>query len=134
MALLITDPVCFRRDENGDVKFPLELASGLEAAAIGVRVRIGLAAGEVFSDREVGIPYVPNPDAGVEARAAILGQAFDEPKARAAFRREILTTPGVTDIPTLLFAFDPSARTLSVTFVARTRWGDTPRETVELEV
>ncbi len=132
MALLVTDPVCFRRDANGDVKFPLELARGLEAAAIGVRARIALFAGECFADLEAGVPWVAN--ASVEERAAILGQAFDESKARAALRRVILTTPGVSDIPTLLMAFAAADRKLAITFVARTVWGDTPRETLELEL
>ena len=132
MALLITDPVCFRRDENGDIKFPLELASGLEAAAIGVRARLALFRGEVFSDLDAGVPWTANDV--VPEREAVLGQTFDEPKARAALRAVILTTPGVVEVPVLLLAFDATERKLAVTFVARTAWGDTPRQTVVLEV
>lgn len=132
MALLITDPVCFRRDENGGLKFPLELASGLEAAAIGAKARLALFAGEWFADLEAGVRYVAN--ATVEERAAILGQAYEPAKARAEFRRELLTTPGVVDVPTLELALDPAERRLAVTFVARTVWGDTPPTTLELEL
>jgi hypothetical protein len=56
-------------------------------------VRLGLFVGEFFADLDAGIPYVEN--ATVSEREAILGQAFEPAKARAAFRREILTTPGV---------------------------------------
>lgn len=131
MALLITDPVCFRRDANGDVKFPLELASGLEAAAIGARARLALFAGELFSDLDAGVRYVAN--AAVDERAALLGQFFDPIRARSEFRREILTTPGVVSVPELVIEFDADERRMSVTFVARTVWGDTPRDTLELE-
>lgn len=131
MALLVTDPVCFRRDENGDIKFPLELATGLEAAAIGVRARLQLFAGEWFADLEAGVRYLANAAAGIEERAAILGQHFDPAKARAEFRREILTTPGVVDVPTLLVGFEAADRRLSITYVARTVWGDTPRDTLQ---
>lgn len=129
MALLVTDPVCFRRDENWDLKFPLELASGLEAAAIGVRSRLGLAAGEVFANQEVGMPWIANDV--VDERAAILGAAYDPLKVRVAMRREALTTPGVVDLPVLDSAFNGETRTLSITFVARTAWGDTRRVTFE---
>lgn len=70
----------------------------------------------------------------VDERAAILGQAFDAAKARAAVRRAILRTPGVVSVPLLQVGFDAGERTLSITFVARTLWGDTPRDTLELEL
>lgn len=129
MALLVTDPVCFRRDTNGDVKFPLELASGLEAFMIGVRSRLALFAGEMFSDLDAGVPYVERP--GIDARTAILGQAYDPVKARAAIRAAIMRTPGALDVPTLVVSLDANDRKLGVTFVARTQWGDTDVETFE---
>lgn len=131
MALLVTDPVCFRRDANGDLKFPLELARGLEAAAIGVRTRLGLFAGEFFANRDIGMPWIANDV--VDERTAILGPAFDPLKVRAPMRREVLTTPAVVDLPTLDLVSLFSERTLSITFVARTVWGDTPRQTFEQE-
>ncbi len=132
MALLITDPVCFRRDADGRLKFPLELARGLEGAGIGIRARLGLFAGEFFADLDAGVPYAEN--ATVSEREAILGQAFEPAKARAAFRREILTTPGVVEVTALELAFDAAERRLSVTYVARTAWGDTVRDTFEQEL
>lgn len=131
MALLLTDPVCFRRDENGDVLFPLELASGLEAAAIGVDARFRLVKGEFFANRDVGVPWLENEF--VSKYEAILGQAYDQQRVRTALRGVALTTPGVVDVPELDVSLDASNRELSVTFVARTAFGDTPAETTELE-
>lgn len=130
MALLVTDPVCFARDsETSDLVFPLRLVSGLEAVAIGIRTRILTCRGEWFLDLDIGIPYLPDGDA-VPARDAILGQRFDPIKTRAAFLREILSTPGVFEVPILQTSFDGATRILRVSWVARTRFGDTEPDTL----
>ncbi len=135
MALLITDPVCFRRKPDGDLLFPLELARGLEAVSIGVRTRILMFAGEWFLDLLAGIKYLRSLDGTtVPERAALLGQRFDPVKAKSEYRREILATPGVLSVPTLLATFDGTQRRLGVTWVARTVFGDTPVETLSREV
>lgn len=133
MALLETDPVCFRTDADGRLRFPLELASGLEAAGIGARRRVLLFAGEWFANFEVGIKYLPVPGL-FEDRAAILGRHFDAGKARSEFRRELLTTPGALDVTVLLVGFDAPERRMTITFVLRTIWGATPRLIVEAAV
>lgn len=124
-TLLETDSVCFARDANGDLEFPLRLASGLEAVAIGVRTRLLLFAGEWFLDLDAGIKYLPTDDGVILESAAILGQPFDPVKTRSEFLREILSTPGVVDVPILRLGFDGSTRVLSITWVAQTRFGDT---------
>jgi hypothetical protein len=134
MALLVTDPVCFRRDANGDLKFPLELARGLEAVAIGIRTRVLLFAGEWFLNMLAGVKWLPSRDGvTVPEREALLGQHFDEVKTRRELRREILTTPGVIALPTLDVSFDNAARTLEVGWVARTAFGDTPPDAIRRE-
>lgn len=131
VALLVTDAVCFRRTPSGDLLFPLALARGLEAVAIGCRTRILMFAGEWFLNLQAGVKYLPSLDGvTIPERAAILGQAFDPIKAKAEFRRVLLTTPGVISIPELEVAFDGPTRNLVVSWVARTAFGDTPPDTL----
>lgn len=132
MALLSTDVVCFKRLPNGDVKFPLAGASGLEAAAIGARTRVQLCRGEWFLNLDAGIPYLPTD--GVPASQAILGQKFDPVKVRQAFLQELLTVPGARDVPVLRVEFDTSTRNLSITWVLRTIFGDTEQDTLSRPV
>lgn len=132
IILLESDPVCFRRDTNGDLLFPLELAHGLEAVAIGVRTRILLCRGEWFLNLSVGIPLLPGQ--GVPDSEAILGQPFDPVKIRQAYIREILTTPCVVDVPLFRMTFDAPTRVLSITWIARTQFGDTDEDTLAFPI
>jgi len=133
--LLSTDPLCFKRDANGDLQFPLELASGLEAVAILLRERIRLFRGEWFLSVLAGIPYLPSDDGTtVTETEAILAQPFDPVKVRAALLTEILSTPAVVDVPVLRMSFDGPTRVLSTTWVAKTQFGDTPIETLTQEI
>ena len=135
MALLETDPVVFKRLPDGDLKFPLEYASGLEAVAIGCRTRLQMCRGEWFLNLFVGLPLLPTTDPRiVPERAAILGQAFDPIKVRAAVLQELLATPGVLEVPFLRQRFDGPSRVLSVSWIARTAFGDTPEDQLALNV
>lgn len=131
MALLSTDGVCFRRTPEGDLKFPLELARGLEAVAIGIRSRLLLFAGEWFLNTLVGMRWLPSVDGvTIPERAAILGQHFDPLKLKTEFRREIMTTPGVVGVPFITSTFGGETRTADVSWVARTVFGDTPLDRI----
>lgn len=134
MALLSTDPVCFARTTSGDLAFPLRFATGVEAVSIGIRTRLLLFAGEWFLDLDAGIPYLPSIDGSnaVTERAAILGQAFDEVKTRAAFRREILSVLGVIALPQFLISFDGPTRRLAISWRATTAFGDTSLDSLEI--
>jgi hypothetical protein len=132
MALLETDPIDWELDENNDLIIPLRYTSGIEAVAQGIRIRLQLWRGEWFLDLDAGIPYLPTEDGAVTEQAAILGQRFDSVKARTAFRREILSTPGVVDIPELRITFDGPTRTLAIEFRAKTAFGDTDLEVITL--
>lgn len=124
MALNSTDPVCFARDEDGHVVFPLRLVSGLEAVAIGIRTRVKLAAGEWFLDLDAGMPWLPTADGTITEREALLGQTFNPAKMRAALIDEIFSVPAVIDVPQLRMSFDGETRMLSISLVARTLFGD----------
>lgn len=134
MALLITDPVVFARDADGHLAFPLRTVSGLEAVRIGIRTRLLMCRGEWFLDLFKGVPLLPTDDGTVSETDAILGQPFDPVKVRAAMLDLILEVPGVLDVPVFRVQFDGPSRTLSVTWVARTRFGDTPLDTLTTEI
>lgn len=134
MALLIGDPVVFVRDTDNHLVFPLRLARGLEAVAIGIRTRLLMCRGEWFLDLDKGVPYLPTEDGVVPESEAILGQPFDPVKIRAALLDLILETPGVLDVPVLRVSFDGAERVLTITWVARTRFGDTPVDTLNKEL
>lgn len=135
MALLITDPVVFARDTNNRLIFPLRLVSGLEAVAIGIRTRLNMCRGEWFLNLLKGVPYLPTEDGIiVPEREAILGQPFDGVRVRAAMLELILDTPGVLDVPLFRTQFDGAERVLSISWIARTRFGDTPLDTLNKEL
>lgn len=123
-ALLSTDPLVLARDADGNLLVPLQPARGMEALLILVRARLLLWRDEWFLDRDAGMPWLETPDGVVTERDAILGQAFDPAKAARAVRREIMTVPGVVEVPELRCAFDGPTRTLSISFVVRARFAD----------
>lgn len=134
MALLIGDPVVFKRDTDNRLIFPLSFATGLEAVQIGIRTRLLMCRGEWFLDLFKGVPYLPTDDGTVSETDAILGQPFDPVKVRAAMLDLILEVPGVLDVPVFRVSFDAAERVLAITWVARTRFGDTPLDTLNKEI
>lgn len=96
---------------TGDIQFT---AVGLEATAQGIWLRIQFIRGELFVDRDFGIPYLPNDI--VPETDAILGGKFSELKARAAFRQAILAAPGVETLEHLAITFDRATRVMTVDF------------------
>ena len=124
--MLSTDAVALRLDDDGDLDLTagtLAFVAGLEGVAAGVRARLELIRGEWFWDRTRGMPYLEN--SYVPPRDALLGQAFDEGRCRAAYARAILETPGVVQLLRLEIAHDNRTRTTRVTWQARTLFGDT---------
>lgn len=129
-TLLESDPVCFRRTPDGDLMFPLELATGLEAVEIGIRTRLLMFRGEWFLDLDAGMPWLETPDGVVGPRDAILGQKFDRVKTRSAIVGEIMSTPGVYDLVDLVIEFDEATRRLSISWTVTTVFGDTSSDTL----
>ncbi len=133
MALLETDPIDLLLGADGDLDITggkLSFSRGIPGVVQGVRIRLGKFRGEWFRDRESGVPYLANDV--VDASEAILGQRFDEAKARAALRTEILNAPGVEELLGLAVAFDGSTRDMKASFTVRTAFGDSALETVSL--
>ncbi len=133
MALLITDPVGILLTSDGSIDRTAgrsSLARGLVGFRQGVHVRMQMVRGELFYNLEAGRPYVERRGI-VPASAALLGQRFDQAKARTAFRQPIIDTPGFGEILTLVIGFEVRTRRLSVSWAARTIWGDTPTDELE---
>ena len=131
MPLLINDPVDLLLDADNDIVVTddLQFSRGLTAVAQGIRVRMQLFKGEWFLNLDAGIPYLERP--GVTSDEAIIGGKFNELRARAVFRKAILSTPGVLGIEKLDIKFTTSTRKLSVTCIARTVFGDTDPDTLD---
>lgn len=110
---LETEPVTLKMNASGEVVVPWQFVSGVEAVNVGITTRLKLFAGEWFLDLEAGVPYWTD----------VLGQKFDDRKVRAAFRREILTCPGVAEIRSLEAAFDGATRELTVAWEVRCEFG-----------
>ena len=126
---LITDRIDWKLDANGVLIIPPVWVSGLEAVVQRMRIRIRMTRGEWFLDREFGVPYFDN-DVVPESQA-LLGQRYDEIKARAAIRDAILDTDDIVSVQRMELAFNNSTRALSVTFEVVTAFGDTITDTLE---
>lgn len=131
MALLSTDPVDWALDPaTGDLIMPIRYTRGLEAVAQGIRVRINLVRGELFTDLDAGVPYLPGN--GVDPTLVIMGGRFDPVRAEAALRAAILRTPGVRRIESLVIGFENRTRTLTATIVVIAGFDDVPEDRLEL--
>lgn len=131
--MLSTDHVGFLLDGDGDLDVSagrLQLASGLVGAAQGVNARLELVRGEWFANRAAGVAFYEN--AYVTASQAILGQAYSEAKARREYRAAILDCPSIAAVTRLELAFNGATRKLTVTWAARTAFGDTLTGTAEV--
>lgn len=132
--MLETDPVCLKLDPiTGDLSITngrTSFVSGLEAAVQGARSRMSLIKGEWFLNLDAGVPYFERDN--VPARDALLGQPFDVIKVKAAMRAAILDTPAITDMLQLDVEFDAATRAVTVTWRAKTTFGDTPTDVLEM--
>jgi len=121
---LENDPQDILMDDDGDIVLDeqgLHFVSGLQAVVQGARIRMGMFAEEWFLNLDIGIPYYEE----------IMFENYDEPTARAEFIAAILDVPGIVEVISLTLALD-STRTLTVTWQARTLFGDTPQDTLAL--
>lgn len=128
---LEADPIRLAVDDDRDLIIPLRHARGSEAVKQGIDARLRLVKGEVFWNVDAGVPWYENDY--VTADEAIMGQVFDDAKARAALREAILDTPN-TDASTLVLTLDytNSTRTLVVEWQVDTIYGDTVAGTTEI--
>lgn len=91
----------------------LVLVTGLEAIRQELAVRLRWFKGEWFLDRRTGVPWFQK----------ILGTKAGLTAIERILRRVITTTPGVVAITDFVLARDESARSLSLSFEARTTEG-----------
>lgn len=129
MAVNSTDPLVWARDDCGDLIIPLRRAVGLEAVAILIRAAVGLFRDEWFLNRDAGMEWLPTDDGVVSERDAILGQPYNAAKAQRALRNIILRVTAVRSVTQLRTSFDSEERTLEMSCVARTQFGDLPFST-----
>jgi hypothetical protein len=140
VALLLTDEIDVQIEATGDISATgdLVLTKGIAAVVQGAQIRLRQVAGEVFLNLDQGVRYFERD--GVEASAALLGQKFDRDKTLREFRRALLGdvslgvegVPGIVELTRLECDFVRSTRTLTVTWAARTEFGDTPADTLAL--
>jgi len=105
---------------NGDLVF----SRGIEAVRQGCRIALLMFQGEWFANLLAGIPYY-NGILGEKPTKAIAA-------ARVAFRRELLSVPGVLEVLRLEVTFEGNTRTMSMNWQVRTALGDTPAELLPL--
>lgn len=102
-------------DSDGDlvVDTDLHFTTGLAAVAQGIRLRIQTFKGEWFLDLDHGVPYFQD----------LLGQKFNEAKARAAFRDAILSAPEIDSLDSLTVTFNGQTRVMAVSWRVTTSFG-----------
>jgi hypothetical protein len=121
----VLDPIDILLDENGDLDIStgdIQLSSGLAGVVQAVKLRFGLFRGEWFADLSAGIPWWEE----------ILIKSPNIIAVREHFRLAILDTPYITEVTALEMTFNPSDRSLTVTWAANTDFGSTGEQTEEL--
>lgn len=110
-------------DDDGDlvVDSDAHFTTGLLAVAQGIRIRLQMFRGEWFRDLDRGVPYLAN--SSVDSSEALLGQRFNELRARNAFREAILDAPEVDELTSLEVTFDRATRGMSVAWHVKTDFG-----------
>ena len=105
-------------DSDGDLDITggnLTLTSGIDAVVQRLRLSLRFFRGEWFLDRRVGVPYFER----------ILVKGPNIPAITTLFRDAVLADPEVTEVLGLELDFAAAARTLAVSFTARTTLGET---------
>lgn len=132
MTLLADDPLDIALDADGDMDLGDDggpyFTRGLEGVGQLCRTALLLFRGEWFADLDAGVPWMAN-DVVSESQA-ILGNRLDEATVRAAVRDAVLAVPGVLALTKLEIAIAAPTRTLTITWAARTIFGDTPVDTL----
>lgn len=127
---LESEPLDWALDDDGDldvVEGDARWARGLEGVAQGIRLRLSIFKGEWFLDTTLGMPWRKRVGV-VEEDAAILGGKYDDLKARTAIREAILDTEDDLEIVSLTTSFDSATRQLSISWIVRVSFSDTPIE------
>ncbi len=92
----------------------LQLTTEQDAIRQAAECRLRTFRAEWFLDGSIGMPWVEQ----------VLGRKAAAAPIRTVIRDELLSIPGVTGLASLGLVFDPSARSMAVTFVLQTAAGD----------
>lgn len=115
-------------DDDNDLVIGTDLSwsRGIPAVVQSGRIALQMYRGEWFLDLDAGIPYWNE----------ILGQRADiaAAVARDEFHRELLAVEGVLEVVRLDTSFDAATRALVVAWQVSTALGETPIDTLDLEV
>lgn len=107
---LALDPITHDLAING---LDLAVIKGADRVRQNLLIKLRLWTGEWFLDTEFGTPYIEQ----------ILGKRLSLNGAVAALKTSILEVADVTDISAFTYAFDRSARKLTVNFEVATPFG-----------
>lgn len=129
-TLLSTDPLDALVGEDGDIVcdestgWEVPFASGGVGIKQLIAIAIRLYLAEWFLDQDEGMPWFQE----------ILGEKYDEGLLRKRLAERILGVPGVNTITSLVVAFDPSTRAVSVTYDVLSVFGDPVADTIAFKV
>lgn len=107
----------FQLDSDGDLKLTanaLTFTHGIEAIRQHLQVKFQLFFGEWFLDTGVGVPYFQE----------ILTKKPTLVSVAQILKTVILETPGVLELKSFEFDFNPSTRVFELTFSCSTEEGD----------
>jgi hypothetical protein len=133
MALLETDIVDLLLDSNGDLVISggdAQWASGEQGVLQGIRIACRMVQGEWFLNLDTGVPYFARD--GIDPATVIMGQAFDQLRALAAFRQAIVNVPGVGSLDFLDVSYTNAGRLLTVQFSVTCSFGGTVADSLAL--
>jgi hypothetical protein len=132
MATLLpleTDPQDVAIAADGDIEIGpegLRLVFGIEAVVQAVRFRLQFYRAEWFLNMGLGIAYYEE----------LLGDASKIPgieaRAISTFRAVILGVPNIVEVLSLEVKVDRTTRKMAVSWQARTQFGDTPTDLLEV--
>lgn len=127
MALLL-DPRDLLLDADNDlvVTTDLQWSRGIGAVVQSCRIALQMFQGEWFLNLDVGIPYWED-IFGKKPSTAIAA-------ANAAFRDTLNSIESVLSVLRCDVEYNGTSRVLSVTWRVRTKFGDTPTDTIQLSV
>ncbi len=132
---LATDPIDWALDDDFQLIVPIRYLRGLPAVRQGVRVRLMMAKGEWFLNLDVGVPWHTTDDGTVPEGQQILGNArFDSGLVNDAIRRSIARAPNILEVTDVRSVLDDETRILTITWSARTAFGDLQDDTLALEL
>lgn len=119
------DFLCDLQTGDLDLTSGLRLSTDIQAVGQGAMIRAKLIKGELFFNRDQGVPYIATKGL-VTTQEAILGGKFDRPKFETALRTALEASPNVLRVLLLEITEDRIHRRISSRWQLRTAFGDTP--------